>query len=60
MSDRFRVEFRVSSKNYFRKDCAKNTLEETKMLIKSIQEQEGQGKCFYRKFPVTQNQKVYF
>ncbi len=60
MSDRYRVEFRVNSKNYFYKDCFESELLETKFLIKAIQKEEGKGKCFYRKFPVTKNKKIYF
>ncbi|APF25122.1 MULTISPECIES: hypothetical protein [Clostridium] len=39
--NKYRVEFRKSSKDYSRKDCSENQLEETKKLIKSIKNQEG-------------------
>ncbi|MBN3361660.1 hypothetical protein [Clostridium botulinum] len=58
--NKYRVEFRTNSKDYFRKDCSENQLEETKKLIKSIKNQEGTGKCFYRRFPLGKSKKIYF
>ncbi|KEH93240.1 hypothetical protein [Clostridium botulinum] len=58
--NRYRVEFRVSSKNYVRQDCTEDKLEEAKKLMKANQEHEGKGKCYYRKFPLMKNEKVYF
>ncbi|EPY6430594.1 hypothetical protein ACWO41_001342 [Clostridium sporogenes] len=59
--NRYRVEFRVNSKDYFRKDCNENQLEQTKDFIKSIQLKSVQrGKCYYRKFPLGQSKKIYF
>ncbi|WP_050608245.1 hypothetical protein [Clostridium niameyense] len=59
--NRYRVEFRVNSKDYFRKDCSENQLEQTKNFIKIIQLKSIQrGKCYYRRFPLGENKKIYF
>ncbi|HDK7186767.1 TPA: hypothetical protein PTV74_002124 [Clostridium botulinum] len=58
--NKYRVEFRRNSKDYFGKDCNENKLEETKQLIKEIKNEEETGKCFYRKFPLRESQKIYF
>lgn len=58
--NRYRVEFRVNSKDYFRKDCSKKQLEETKYLSKQIKNEEGTGKCYYRRFPLGKNRKIFF
>lgn len=34
--NRYRVEFRVNSKNYVRQDCTEDKLEEAKKLMKDI------------------------
>lgn len=59
-TNRYRVEFRINSKNYFRKDCNESQLSETKDIIKAIQNEEKRGVCFYRKFPLNKELKTYF
>lgn len=56
----YRVEFRISNKNYFRKDCFEEELKKTIELMKIIRNKEGKGKCYYRSFPLMKNEKVYF
>ncbi|NFI08769.1 hypothetical protein FDF97_15820 [Clostridium botulinum] len=58
--NKYRVEFRVNNKDYFRKDCFEDKLEELKDLFKNIQQEEKKGKCYYRRFPLGKNKKIYF
>ncbi|QRI52291.1 hypothetical protein JQS73_12725 [Clostridium botulinum] len=58
--NKYRAEFRRNSKDYFRKDCNENQLEETKQLIKEIKNEEETGKCYYRRFPLGKSKKIYF
>lgn len=60
MENKYRVECRTNSNDYFRKDCSEKYLEETKKIVKLIQKEEGKGECFYRKFPVMKNKRIYF
>lgn len=56
--DKYRVESQ-SNKNNFRADCKEEDLEYWKAICKydSI---ENMGECYYRKFPVTKNKRVYY
>lgn len=56
--ERFRVESK-SINSHFKIDCSENDLEFWKAVCKydSI---ENDGKCYYRKFPVSKNKKVYY
>lgn len=56
--ERYRIESR-SGKNYFRVDCTGEELEYWKALCKwdSI---ENKGECYYREFPVTKNERIYY
>ncbi|BAO05135.1 hypothetical protein CF067_16885 [Clostridium sporogenes] len=58
--NKYRVEFKVNNKDYFRKDCYEDKLEELKDLFKSIQQEERKGKYYYRRFPLGKNKKIYF
>ncbi|WP_125153122.1 hypothetical protein [Clostridium rectalis] len=58
--NRYRVEFKVDSKNCFIQDCEECQLEEAKKLMKRIQRLEKRGECYYRKFPLGKSETVYF
>ncbi|CUO91367.1 putative CDC2L2 protein [Clostridium baratii] len=56
---RYRVEFK-SKNSSFRVDCFEDKLEDWKALCKVDREETGEGKCYYREFPVSKNKRVYF
>lgn len=57
---KYRVEFRISTKDYFRKNCFENELKKSMELMKEIKNKEGKGKSFYIELPITKNKKIYF
>lgn len=56
----YRVEWKLNSGNQVILTCEDKDLEETKKLVKAIQEESGRGKAFYREFPLTRSKKIYF
>lgn len=50
---------RNSKKNHFKVDCFESELEYWKALCKH-DDIENNGKCYYREFPVTKNEKVFY
>ncbi len=55
---RYRVESK-SNKSHFRADCNEKDLEFWKAICKHDAIQ-NKGKCYYREFPVTKNEKIYY
>lgn len=56
---RYRVESRNGKKHHFRADCTEEDLEYYKALCKYDASKNG-GECYYREFPVTKNERVYY
>lgn len=59
MSKRYRVESRCGKGHHFRADCIEEELEYYKALCK-YDAHKNNGKCYYREFPVTKNERVYY
>lgn len=55
---RYRVESR-SKENHFRSDCGEEDLEIWKAICKN-DAISNEGKCYYREFPLTNKQKIYY
>ncbi|APU87380.1 hypothetical protein [Clostridium botulinum] len=58
--NKYRVEFRVNNKDYFRKDCYEDKLEELKNLFKSIQREEKKGNVTIEDFHLGKIRRYIF
>lgn len=53
----YKIETKINPKNSFSIICVEDNLERMKLIVKDCS--EG-AKCYYREYPLTKNNKIYF